>query len=133
MIFRKIPVYIFENLSFENIKNGEFLKENFYISLPDFSCIKEEKVLFNAPDSLLIRVIKRTLYDGSDDNAALHREGCFYYNENDEFILEVNCDMMTKSGNEKRKCVVRLPLSTHSNISGALCSMYLSHRASPCL
>lgn len=114
MIFRKIPVYNFENLSFHIIKNGDFLKENFYIYLPVFSGIKEEKVLFNAPDSLLIRIIKRSLYDGSDDNAAIHREGCFYYNEWQEYILEVNCDMMTKSGNEKRKCVVRLPISMPS-------------------
>ena len=114
MIFRKIPVYNFENLSFHIIKNGEFLKDEFYISLPDFSKIREEKTLFNAPDSLLIKVIKRSLYDGSDDNAAIHREGCFYYNENDEYILEVNCDMITKSGNEKRKCIVRLPFSMPS-------------------
>ncbi len=118
MIYRKIPVYNFENLNFKKIENGDFLKENFYISLPDFSYIKAEKVLFNAPDSLLIKVIKRTLYDGSEDNASIHRECCFYFNEIDEYILEVSCDMQTKSGNEKRKCVVRLPFSMPSVKNG---------------
>lgn len=111
MIFRKIPVFNLENLTLNKIENGEFLKDKFYISLPDFSKINEEKILFNAPASLLVRVIKRSLYDGSEDNASIHREGCFYFNEKDEYILEVNCDMQTKSGNEKRKCIVRLPFS----------------------
>ena len=114
MIYRKIPVFNFENLCFESIKNSEFLKDNFYLLLPDFSKINEEKILFELPDSLVIKVIKRSLYDGSEDNASIHREGCFYFNEKDEYIFEVVCDMQTKSGNEKRKCVVRLPFSLPS-------------------
>lgn len=111
MIYRKIPVYNFEKLNFEKIQNADFLKENFYISLPDFSNLKQEKLLFSAPDALEIKIIKRSLYDGSEDNAAIHREGCFYYNETDEYILEVFCKMQTKSGNESRSCIVRLPFS----------------------
>ena len=114
MIYRKIPVYNFENLTFQSVTNGDFLKGKFYLSLPNFSGIKQEKTLFNAPNSLLIRIIKRSLYDGSDDNAAIHREGCFYFNEWQEYILEVISDMQTESGNEKRKCVVRLPFSMPS-------------------
>ena len=37
---------MFEKLNFEKIQNADFLKENFYISLPDFSDLKQEKLLF---------------------------------------------------------------------------------------
>lgn len=118
MVYRKIPVFSFKKLNLENIKNADFLEENFYISLPDFLKIKEEKTLFKVPGSLEIRVIKRSLYDGNGDNASIDRECCFCFNENDEFILEVICNMTTKSENETRKCIVRLPFSMPSLTDG---------------
>ena len=112
MVIRKIPIYNFENLIFKPIKKGDFLKDKFYISLPILpQCFTEEKTLLLLPGSLEIRVIKRSYNDGSPDNRSINAEGCFYFNEENEWILEAICHMQTDDLTKKQDFIIRLPLS----------------------
>lgn len=75
MITRKIPCYRLKNLKFYPINSTEFLKNNFYISLPEIpATFDEEKVLMSLSDALILRVIKRSYTDETDDIISLKRE-----------------------------------------------------------
>lgn len=112
MIIRKIPVYHFQFNKLCNSNNLEFLKEHFYIHMPTeiFSELKE-KIIVSFPGALEIRIIKRSYTDNSDDTMSLKKEGCFFFNENDEYILEAECIMETMNKKIKDTFFVRLPMS----------------------
>lgn len=111
MVIRKIPVYNFENLSFYKPQNGDFLKQSFYLSLPPLPEFEAEKTLFSLPGALELRVIIRSYKDGNDDNRSLDSEGCFYFNEKDERILEAVYTTESADGAARGTHTVRLPLS----------------------
>lgn len=112
MVIRKIPVYSFENLEFKPLGNGEFLKQSFYLKIPKLPhSFESEKTLLSIPNALEIRAIKRSYKDGSPDNRSLDAEGCFYFNMQDEWIVEAICKMETDDLALSGDMVLRLPLS----------------------
>lgn len=112
MIIRKIPIYNLKSASFAPIKSTDFLDGRFYLALPELpSEFDKEKLLFNAGNALILRVIKRSYNDDTEDINSLRREHCFYFGEEDEWILEAECNMQTPDGADKGKFFLRLPLS----------------------
>ncbi len=112
MVYRKIPHYVFKNLNFLKVEDSEFLNKNFYIALPKLK--KEydrEKILFSVADCFEIRVIKRSYSDKSEDMSSILEEGCFYFNEENEWILEVRFLMAFFDGSNSARYRLRLPLS----------------------
>ncbi len=112
MLFKKIPLYNIELKEITELNRTVFLKEKFYIELSSeiFSELNE-KVIVSFPGALEIRIIKRSYTDVSEDIISLKREGCFYFNENNEYILEAECIMETSDKKTKDKFFVRLPMS----------------------
>ena len=112
VIYRKIPHYDFGVLDFLNVKNGAFLKHSFYLELPILQQeYDSEKVLFAVENSLELRVIKRSYYDDVEDMLSLRSEGCFYFNEENEWILEAKMFMCLPDGSGKETYRLCLPLS----------------------
>lgn len=124
MVIRKVANYNFNNINLKLIVNGNFLKNKFYISLPVLpQSFDKEKTLLSIPGSLDLRIINRSYNDGSEDNLSIHREGCFYFNEEKEWILEALCHMQTSDLNLKQTFIVRLPLSAPF-VKGTRIGMY---------
>ena len=112
MIFRKIPVYNYGKLDFKPIKNTELFGGKFYIKLPPLpNSFKQEKTLLNIPNTLEIRAICRSFDEKNPDNYQIHREGGFYFNEKDEWLLEAVCHMETADKTANLSFTLRLPLS----------------------
>lgn len=112
MIYRKIPYYEFKSLKFCEIKDSEFLKKAFYILLPELpSFFEKEKMLFQIPGALSLRVIKRSYNSETDDIDSVKKEGCFYFNEENEWMLEAEMNMRVTEGNYTDSFIMRLPLS----------------------
>ena len=112
MVIRKIPTYDFGELQFGTIKDGGFLKNHFYIALPTLpDTFEEEKVLLSLPDAFELKVINRSYNPDAPDHKSLEREGCFYFNEENEWMLEAVCHMQTPDGAAKDTYLLRLPLS----------------------
>lgn len=112
MLIRKIPVYDFGNPQYLPLDNADFLNDKFYISLPALPQVfDKEKVLLSIPDALELRIIKRSYNDEGEDNASLKCEGCFYFNEADEWILEAEFNMCVSCGLPRDKYFLRLPIS----------------------
>lgn len=112
MISRKIPHYNFKNLDFKKIKNGDFLKSDFYIALPMLqSEYDTEKTLFLVSDCFELKVIKRSYKDIGEDMPSIRREGCFYFNEENEWILEARFKMTFFDKSKTATYTLHLPLS----------------------
>lgn len=112
MIYRKIPHYDFGNLNFVKIKNGEFLKNSFYMAIPPLrNEYDSEKTLFSVKNSFELRVIKRSYSNELEDVPSIRREGCFYFKEENEWLLEAVAFMCLPDGSEKATYTLRLPLS----------------------
>lgn len=112
MITRKIPQYNFGELKFFSIVNAKFLKEKFYISLPEIPCgFSDDKVLLSIPNSLELKVIRRSYDDEKEDNQLLRKERCFHFNEKDEWILQAVLHMQVLDGSARDKYILNLPLS----------------------
>lgn len=112
MIYRKIPYYEFKNQNFCKIKDSEFLRKDFYILLPELpSFFEKEKLLLEIPGALSIRVIKRSYNSTTEDIDSVKKEGCFYFNEENEWMLEAEMDMRVTKGNAEDSFIMRLPLS----------------------
>lgn len=112
MVYRKIPYYIFDDLEFISPCNTDFLKKSFFIALPELKKSYEcEKVLFSIPNSFELRVIKRSYSDDTNDIESIRREGCFYFNEENEWILEASLFMRVDDCSETAEYRLRLPLS----------------------
>lgn len=111
MLTRKIPVYKFENLAFSPLENADFLESDFYIEIPELSEIREEKTLLDVGGVLTVRVICRSYGDAVDGMDMLCREGCFYFKEDNEYILEVIARMTKPDGTSPERFSLHLPLS----------------------
>lgn len=112
MIYRKIPHYDFLNLNFEEIKNNDFLNHNFYLVLPKLKTKYEaEKTLLSVGGCFELNVLKRSYTDETEDIFSLRREGCFYFNECEEWILEVKFKMSFFDKSKDGDYTLRLPLS----------------------
>lgn len=112
MIYRKIPHYIFYDIKFEEIKSGDFLNQKFYIALPKLRVEYDKEItLFSIADCFELRVIKRSYKDDCEDIQSIRREGCFYFNEENEWILEAEFKMNFFDDSKNSKYKLRLPLS----------------------
>lgn len=111
MLIRKIPVYNMETKNERALKEIKSLDEKFYISLPAFTELTQEKVLISIPDVLELRVIKRSYGDDTEDIKRLYSEHIFFYNEENEWILELCCNMHTDDSDETQKYYMYLPFS----------------------
>ncbi len=101
MIYRKIPHYDFGKLDFSSVKDSEFLKDKFYLALPKLQSAYDcEKTLFSVSDVFELRVIRRSYTDEGEDMPSIRREGCFYFNEENEWILEAKLVMSVPDGSK---------------------------------
>ncbi len=112
MITRKIACYDFGSLDLKTPVNGDFLKGDFYLSLPPLPrCPQAEKILFSLPGALELRLICRSLDQVGEDTPSLLKEECFYFNETEEWMLECRFQMEMKDGFSRDTYFLRLPLS----------------------
>lgn len=110
MLVRKIPIYNFKNMNFQKPENTEFLKNNFYIRIP-ISHFFSEQTIFEIPGALKISVIKRSYTDNTTDIEQIKRDGGFYFNENNELLLEAQCHMKNLFTGKSDIFYMYLPLS----------------------
>lgn len=116
MIIRKEPFYDFTGLTFGESLSAEFLQEKFYLAfpIPKASYLKsltEDTALLEIPGALTLRVINRSYTDEAAQIDSMRKEGCFYFNEEKEWILEAVCTMCTSDGTFSDVYTLRLPLS----------------------
>lgn len=116
MIIRKIPYYEFPKMSLEPLSGAGFLKQNFYLSfaLPTEEYLSElegDTVLLQIPGALTLQLINRSYEDQDDKINSMRSEGCFYFKEEKEWILEALCSMCTVDGTYSDTYILRLPLS----------------------
>lgn len=112
MLYRKIPHYEFKSLNFVEIKGSEFLNGNFYLALPNLNReYDREKTLFSVSNCFELRVIKRSYNDKSEDMCSILQEGCFYFNKENEWILEARFVMSFFDNSKTEAFTLRLPLS----------------------
>ncbi len=113
MIKRKIQIYSFLLKNEEIVSEKNILAKNFVITLPTINALKRsEGVIFEAEGALTIRLIQRTHDKNSNDTEMvdLRREGCFIFNELNEWIIETVFITQTEEG-LKETCFLRLPFS----------------------
>jgi len=111
MLIRKMPVYDFSRLNLQPIKDAKFLDGAFYILLPELRDFSEEKVLLSIPGALEIQVVNRSYTDETADISSMRGEGCFYFNEVKEWILDVAFTMHNKLTGVVETYPLRLPMS----------------------
>lgn len=110
MILRKIAHYDPHAASADALRDASFLAGPFCLTFP-FSGMQEEGVHLEIPGALTLRTVRRSLTDGGEDAESLRREGCFFFREEGEQILEALCTMRTADGGFRDTYALRLPLS----------------------
>ena len=119
-IIRKLNKFNYDTKNFTKIIDSHFLSNKFYIKLPDLDTINEEKVLLKIDGALCIRLIRRSFWDDCAEIGSLKSEGCFYFNKENERILEVEFTTYRLDKNSKMTLFLRLPLSAPFIKSGEL-------------
>ncbi len=111
MVTRKIAVYDFRRLQLQPLTDTSFLQGPFYLQLTQENRDWTEKVLLSVPDALEIRRICRSYDDDVPEISSIRGEGCFYYGEENAWILDVSFTTCNALTGIKETCALRLPLS----------------------
>lgn len=109
MIKRKIPFFPIKDLPYVPYRNADFLKKPFILLFT--GNFAEEKVLLEIPGALKLQTVRRSYHDEIPERWSLRSEGCFYFKEEEELILEAICTMCLPDGSSEENFVLRLPLS----------------------
>lgn len=108
-IVRKIKKYNFD----KQIVKDNFVKvlsKNFYIELPDLLNIGEGELL-RIDGALIVRIITASRNDNNENSPSLRSEGCFYYKDTNERILEIEFKTYRADKQKDMTLFLRLPLS----------------------
>lgn len=111
MLTRKIAVYDFSALHLMPLADTTFLHGPFYMLLPKLKQALEEKVLLSIPDALEIRLVRQSYTDDVPEIESMRGEGCFYYDEQDAWILDTAFTMHNALTGLKETFALRLPMA----------------------
>lgn len=116
MILRKEPDYHFSDISFSTDLNADFFCKNCYLAFPlpsssYLSTLTGDTVLLDIPGVFTLRLMNRSYRDADERPVPLRYEGCFSFNEENEWILEARCTMTTSDNTFSDVYALRLPLS----------------------
>ncbi len=120
MLTRKVANYAFLSADRYPSKGGSFLEAPFCLFFPVPKNLFQEQVLLRIPGSFCLRLVCRSYEPENPENLTYSREGCFYFREEKEWILEAQCHMTTSDGTYHNTYFVRLPLSAPFAQSGEL-------------
>lgn len=113
MILRKIENFVFSGGSIEKITPEAFENIPLVINFPKLKdSYTEETVLLSIPKLFEVRIINRSYCDDEAANIVnMRREGCFYFNEENEWLLAVTAFMTPNDYSCLEAPIMYLPLS----------------------
>lgn len=113
MILRKIDNYGFLGGIKESISPEAFKNVPLVINFPKLQeTYEKETVLFSIPRLFEVKIINRSYTDDEAANIVImRREGCFYFNEDKEWLLAVTAFMATANDSAIDAPTMYLPLS----------------------
>ncbi len=118
MILRRENYYNFPELRPASL--ADFPREGFYLTFPFPKNLTEDTTLLEIPGTLTLRVMCRSMSEEAPDCWSMICEGCFYFKEEREWILEAKATMETRDQAAKEDFILRLPLSANFLEDGEL-------------
>lgn len=107
MIRWKVPYLKFDNLE---IFKDDINKSGIVIEINNVKKITSNQILLDIPNC--IKIISKICNINEENSNSLLNEGCFFYNDTCEIIIESICYMETFDGESKNTFSIRIPLSS---------------------